>query len=321
MRRKLGGALPAPLTLLALRAYRVGRHGALKLLVALHLQQGAFGRSPDLVHPARYTDKIRWRMLYDRRPILHMCSDRLAAREYVGGRAGEKYLVPLLGVFDRPEQVPWAELEPPYVVKATHGCGWNIFVRDPGEVDPARFRQVLEGWLKTDYYHVNWEWSYKNVPRRIMVERFIGTGGKVPPDFKVYCFDGEPRAISVCHDRYTTQERWTWRDPSWNVLTLVSRFFAPGAPTAPPARLGEMMEVSRAVSRDFDHVRVDLYCVGDHVYFGELTTTQAAGGWPHSDAGEAWLGSFWRLPRRADVRRGSVWTPESGGRPIGGGGV
>jgi hypothetical protein len=64
-----------------------------------------------------------------------------------------------------------------------------------------------------------------------------------------------------------------------------------------------MLGLARVLSRDFDHIRVDLYCVGDRVYFGELTPTQAAGGRPHSDAGEAWLGAFWHLPSRAAVRK------------------
>jgi len=301
--RKLREGLPAPLRLLARRGRHAARHCALRLLVALRLQRKVLGRVPDLVHPQLYTDKVSWRMLYDRRPLLQVCSDRLAVRDYVAARAGEEYLVPLLGIFDRPEQVPWGELSPPYVVKATHGSGWNIIVRDPGEVDPERFEQMLEGWLETNFYHVNWEWSYKHVPRRIIVERFIGLDGKIPLDFKFYCFDGETQAISVCYDRFTPAERWTWRDPSWNVLTFVSRSYPPGPPTPPPPRLAQMLGLARVLSRDFDHIRVDLYCVGDRVYFGELTPTQAAGGRPHSDAGEAWLGAFWHLPSRAAVRK------------------
>lgn len=309
--RRLKNRLPEPMWSLALKghtAIRYLRHAArdsgLRLLAALRLQQGSFGRSPDLVHPQLFTDKLRWRMLYDRRPLLQMCSDRLAARDYVAARAGQQYLVPLLGVFDHPEEIPWAELPPPYVVKATHGQGWNLFVRHAGEVDPGRFQQVLARWLQTNFYHVSWEWSYKHVPRHIIIERFIGLDGKVPDDYKVHCFDGEPRAIGVCHDRFTPAYRWTWHDPCWNSLAFVSAFRRPveSPAPAPPRRLAELLELSRALSRDFDYIRVDLYCVGDRVYFGELTPTQAAGNRPYSDAGEAWMGALWRLPGRAQVK-------------------
>ena len=313
-RTKLRDRLPAPVWSLALKGYVVARYlrhiagdSTLRLLTALRLQRRSLGRVPDLVNPQLFTDKIRWRMLYDRRPLLQMCSDRLAARDYVAARAGEKYLVPLLGVFDRPAEVPWAHLPPPYVVKATHGQGWNLFVRGPGEVDAEDFQQQLERWLKTNFYHVSWEWSYKDVPRRIIVERFIGLEGKAPDDYKVHCFDGEPRAIGVCHDRFTPAYKWTWHDPSWNSLSFVSPFHRQlqSTPTLapPPSRLEEMLELARVLSRGFDYVRVDLYCVGDEVYFGELTPTQAAANRPLSEAGETWMGAFWQLPSRDEVRK------------------
>ena len=58
-----------------------------------------------------------------------------------------------------------------------------------------------------------------------------------------------------------------------------------------------MLEVARALSADIEYVRVDLHRAGDRVYFGELTATEASGTWPLSEAGEAWLGGLWRLPR------------------------
>ena len=279
-----------------LAGYGTVRYFGFRLLVALRLQQPRFGRTPDLVHPRRYNEKIRWRMLHDRRPLLRVFADKVAVRDYVAERIGESYLVPLLGIFDRPEDIPWERLSPPYVVKATHGCEWNIFVRDAAEVDPDRFSELLRGWLARDYYYVAREWAYKRVPRRVIVERFIGSDGRVPSDYKFYCFDGEPRAVAVCHDRFRGTT-WAWFDPSWTLLPWVSKAYGEGTGCPPPSRLEEMLEVARALSADIEYVRVDLYCVGDRVYFGELTATEAAGSWPLSEAGEAWLGGLWRLPR------------------------
>jgi hypothetical protein len=306
---KLKDRVPAPVRLLRWEvrsAARYVRFAARDL--ALELRQSLAGETPSPAYPQHFTDKIRWRMLHDRRPLLQMCSDRLAARDFVAARAGKQYLVPLLGVFDRPEQVPWVELSPPYVVKATHGSGWNLIIREPGEVDPERSEQMLNRWLKTSYYHLRREWSYKHVPRKIIVERFVGIDGMIPEDFKFHCFDGEPRAIAICYNRFTPAERWTWRDPSWNVLAFISPVYPPGPPTAPPSRLEEMLGLARVLSRGFDYLRVDLYCVGDQVYFGELTTTQGAGNRPYTNEGEAWMGAFWHLPTRAEVRR----APRSG---------
>ncbi len=256
---------------------------------------------PDLVHPEGFNEKILWRMLYDRRPLLQVCSDRIAVRDYVAARAGEKYLAPLLGVFEKPEDIPWADLSPPYVVKATHGCKWNIVVRDRAEVDQEGFCRMLNRWLRTNYYHANSEWSYKHVPRRIMVERFVGVDGNLPDDYKFYCFDGEPAGLNFNDQRFSPY-RTTWLDPSWNLLPFDGVSYPCGPLIPPPAGLGEMLDVARALSAEFDFVRVDLYCVDGRVYFGELTTTPAAASYGYPSGGDRWFGQRWRLPEVKSVR-------------------
>jgi len=275
----------------------------------MRLQQASRGRSPDLVNPRLFTDKLRWRMLYDRRPLLRVCSDRLAARDYVSARAGDECLVPLLGVYDRPEEIPWSSLSPPYVVKPTHGCGWNIIVRESSDVDPERFRNQLNTWLDTNYYDYWWEWSYKSVPRRLVVERFIGRDGEIPADFKIHCFHGEPQVISVYKGRFSSEAGWNRWDVAWNPLAFLSSDIHPGPLDPPPENLAALVDLARVLSSDFDYIRVDLYCVQDEVYFGELTPYPAAGTCVFSEEGETWMGALWHLPSRSAVRR---WSRSSG---------
>jgi hypothetical protein len=140
---------------------------------------------------------VQWRKLYDRRPIHQVVSDKVAARDYIASRVGTDYLVPMLGVYEKPELIPWAELTAPYVIKAAHGCGWNLFVFDSAEVDPAEMTRTLRGWLKTNFHYHGREWAYKDIPRRLIVERFIGPGRDAPEDFKFLCFDGVPQVMYV----------------------------------------------------------------------------------------------------------------------------
>ena len=44
-----------------------------------------------------------------------------------------------------------------------------------------------------------------------------------------------------------------------------------------PACLEKMLEICKVLSADFDFVRVDLYEIGQDVFFGELTFSPAAG--------------------------------------------
>ena len=67
-------------------------------------------------------------------------------------------------------------------------------------------------------------------------------------------------------------------DTSWNRLDIVEKGY-PNRDRAlrQPKQLGKMLELARALSRDFPFVRVDLYLVGGKIYFGELTFTPANG--------------------------------------------
>ena len=44
-----------------------------------------------------------------------------------------------------------------------------------------------------------------------------------------------------------------------------------------PEMLDRMIEVASILSKGFPEVRVDLYCVGGRIYFGEMTFTSNGG--------------------------------------------
>lgn len=258
-----------------------------------------FGRTPDLAQPRTLTEKLNWRKLYDRNPLLQIAADRVAVRDYVAARVGPEHLIPALGVFKRPEEIPWRELSPPYVVKTTHGSGMNIFVTDPAQVDVVEACRKLRGWLDINYYYGHKEWCYKNVPRRIIIERLLGSRDEPPEDFKFFCFNGVPRVIQVDQGRFNNHTR-TLYDPSWRVLPFECDY-PPGPVVPAPSGLAKLLRVASELSRDFDFVRVDLYYVEGRVYFGELTNHPAAGlARYRPPEWDQWLGAFWVLP---EVRR------------------
>jgi hypothetical protein len=256
---------------------------------------GIFGNPPDLACPRTFNEKVQWRKLYDRRPLYRVLCDKVAARDYVAARIGAEHLVPILGVFDDPRDIPWTELPTPYVVKATHGSGWNLFVFDSAEADRPETIARLRGWLKTNYFYHGREWAYKRIPRRLMIEQFVGPGRAAPEDFKFFCFDGVPRAIYVLQDRFTTPTI-TWYDTDWSVLPFA--MIHPRGPATPaPSALAEMLTIARRLSHGLDFLRVDLYYIDGHVYCGELTVYPGCGldvFTPRERDG--WLGGFWRLP-------------------------
>jgi len=64
-----------------------------------------------------FTEKLWYRMLYDRSPTLTLLCDKLRVRDYVSEKVGTKYLVPLLWHGEDPEAIPFPALPPRFVIK------------------------------------------------------------------------------------------------------------------------------------------------------------------------------------------------------------
>ena len=122
------------------------------------------------------------------------------------------------------------------------------------------------------------EMHYKQIPRKIVCERFLQSedGSDVIPDYKVYCFHGEPKAILVMHDR-GKKIRSEFFDTNWNALENTENYMSTEQLSPRPECLEDMLEISRKLSAKFPFVRCDYYNVNGKLYFGELTFTPACG--------------------------------------------
>ena len=130
--------------------------------------------------PRTMTEKIHWLKLYDSTPVKGRLADKYLVRQWVAGKVGERYLVPLLGVWDSPDEIDFESLPDSFVLKATHGSGWNILVPDKSALNVARARQRLREWLGLrQAMKGGFELHYEYCEPRIVCERFLrdGTGG------------------------------------------------------------------------------------------------------------------------------------------------
>lgn len=64
-----------------------------------------FGCLPNLDHPVNFNEKNNWRKLNDRRDIYTQMVDKYGIKSVVAERVGKDYAFPLLGVWDRPEDI------------------------------------------------------------------------------------------------------------------------------------------------------------------------------------------------------------------------
>lgn len=228
-------------------------------------------RLPDLVTPAGFNEKILWLKLYYRDPLLKICADKFQVRDYVAQTLDESYLVPLIAVWDSPDDIDGTSISGNCVLKATHGSGWNIISKESAKINLAVAKVQFKQWFAMDFYEVGREWCYKGISPRILCEQFLsGPDGESPWDYKLFCYHGEPQFVQVDYDRFGQHTRALY-DINWKRLDCSLEYPAPRNNTTRPATLGLMLEASRKLSQPFPFCRVDFYEVSGRVYFGEIT--------------------------------------------------
>jgi hypothetical protein len=253
------------------------------------------GRSSHLLRPRRYTDKMQWRKLFDLNPVFAILCDKLATRDFVANRVGLEYLAPLLWHGDDPAQIPFDRLEPPFVLKSTHGSGHTIIIGNGQMVDRDAIRATAAAWLKHDHGALIDEPGYVHVPRRLVVERQIMTAEKTrPPEQRLFVFDGTVGVVNTVIVEDGQIRNGAFHTPGWDRLAWYFTRDMAHVAFPRPALLDAMIRVASRLSTGLDHVRVDIYDCGDRFWVGEMTVYPWSG-----------LASF--VPDDADYRLGEFW--------------
>ena len=150
-----------------------------------------------LFRPRRFTEKMQWRKIFDLDPIYAVFCDKVATREYVTQRLGSDAVVPILWLGSDPAALPFETLRPPYIIKCSHGSGWNIVVRGNETVDYAAIRAQLGRWLARDFGIEMIEPGYSAVPRQLLVEPLLTHQGGFPIECKFFMFNGVARLALI----------------------------------------------------------------------------------------------------------------------------
>lgn len=260
------------------------------------------GKPLHLNHPRTFNEKLQWLKQYGRRPIDTTLSDKYAVKEYIANTLGDQYVIPLLGVWDKFDDINLDTLPDQFVLKCTHNSGGIIVCKDKSTLDVKEAKRILEGALKRDFYVRSREKAYKDIPRRIIAEKYMeDSQTKELRDYKFFCFDGEPKILFVASERQIEGEetKFDFFDMEYNHLPFTNGH--PNAEVIPqkPVKFEEMKQIAAKLSKGIPHVRVDLYEVDGHVYFGEMTYSHWGGMTPFDP--EEWdykLGEWIKLPKK-----------------------
>ena len=253
----------------------------------------------DLVDPQTFNEKLQWLKLHDRRPEYTMMVDKYVVRKYIADTIGEEYLIPLLGVWDKPEDIDFDKLPDQFVLKCNHNSGTGMCIcKDKSKLDIDKVRKELAKGLKEDYYKTCREWPYKDVPRKIIAEKYMEDESGELRDYKLMCFNGKFVCSFVCSERYSSGGlKVTFFDKDWNVMPFERHYPKSTVPIKKPKLYNEMISLAEMLSKDISFARIDFYEVKGKLYFGEITLYPGSGFEEFSP--EAWdykLGDLITLP-------------------------
>lgn len=259
----------------------------------------SMGRELDLDHPTAYTEKLQWLKLYDHQPVYTTMVDKYAVKAYVTDTIGAEYVVPLLGVWERAEDIDFDSLPQRFVLKTTHDSGGIVVCKDKAALDIPAAKKKLRFFLNRDYYSCNREWPYKNVKPRIIAEAYMEDPrqGELR-DYKFFTFGGEPKVLYIAQGRGRGEPTVAdFFDMEFNHLPFTIDHDMAPVPPEKPVNFELMKELAAKLSQGTPQLRVDFYEVDGHVYFGEMTFFHCSGMAPfHPEKWDRIFGDWVTLP-------------------------
>ena len=236
-----------------------------------------FKRRLNLENPQTFNEKLMWLKLFEDNTLKTKFTDKVEVRKYLSTLGFENLLVPIIDIADRVEDIIFEQLPKKFVLKCSHGSGFNIICTDKRELDYKETRLQLEKWMVTDYSIRNAEIHYSSIKPRIIIEHFLEpSSNKEPINYQLHCFHGEPRIIEVILERDTLEEQAIMLTTDWEDTQYMKKKLPNDMAAFKPKQLGELLKIAKKLSRPFTYVRVDLYIVDEKIYFNELTFTPAA---------------------------------------------
>ncbi len=257
------------------------------------------GYKLNLDEPKTFNEKLQWLKLYDRRPEYTAMVDKYEVKKTVADMIGDEYIIPTLGVWDSFDEIDFEPLPERFVLKCTHDSGGVVICKAKSSFDIEKAEKKLKASLKRNYYWVSREWPYKNVKKRIICEEYLqDADNEVLTDYKVLCFNGEPRLIQLHSGRHTEAYTQDIYDTEWNLTDFFNHGYPlSGKSTERPKELDLMLTLSRKLAQGLPHVRVDWYSVNGKLYFGELTLYTHGGLCAYGSGQDELIGEWLELPK------------------------
>ncbi|NLJ18279.1 ATP-grasp fold amidoligase family protein [Globicatella sulfidifaciens] len=275
MNNQLKNIILAPMNLL----YQLSPKLTLNILYRLKMKQKL-----NLKKPINYNEKLQWIKLYEKNDLMPICADKYTVRQYVQNKGCGEILNELIWEGYNPDEIPFSTLPEKFVIKVTHGAGFNIICKNKADLDKKKVIKQLKKWLKTKYIRSYGEWFYGVIKPRIIIEKFLSEDGEtVPVDYKMFYFNNYKGRKDVAFtvidtDRFSQHKRKIY-DDEWNLMkdAFITFPYDEKRDFEKPKHYDKMVKYAQILGEPFKHARVDFYVINSQIYFGEITFTNGAG--------------------------------------------
>lgn len=239
------------------------------------------GAAPDFDNPTRFTEWIQWQKLYTNDPVMATCIDKITFKDYALDKLSENYTVPLIKVWNSPEDVSIDDVPKKCTIKSNcSDCGNNIIIVDENNpIRPEQLEEIKSLWFDEIRMPCN---SFSNVYHRIVPRVLIEENIGDVIEYKFFCFNHKPEFLYVTSDHFVNYENTkvhplSFYDMDWNYMdvTYGKQPSLPGLEK--PECFDEMADMALRLSKDFKFVRVDFFLTQNRFYLAELTFDPGGG--------------------------------------------
>lgn len=276
--------------------YKISEEAALRFTYFV-----VVGEKLDLKYPISFNEKIQWLKLNWKSNLVVKCTDKYEVRKYIESKGLAEILNELYFVYNDVDEIIWGELPNSFALKTNNGCKTMFITKNKNKLNELEVKSKMKEWLDLDYGLSAIEPHYSQIEPKIICEKYIeDNGGEFPIDYKIFCFNGEPKFISVIFERTENHNfKRYFMDLDWNVLNFEKNGTISSHIPDKPKNFNKMIEYAYKLSEDFPFVRVDLYEVDKKVLFGELTFTPTSGmATYYTPEAQKLIGDWLKLPNQ-----------------------